>query len=235
MGVYIKSNGQLQKIGGKYSTINQKIFYGTCDTAANVVAKVITVSADQNFVLTTGCVVYVKFANSNSASSPTLNVNGSGDKSLMYSGTAPYTGSSAAVCGTANYIHQYIYDGTYWVWQGYNTEKDTTYSAMSVAEMNAGTATNSRTIRADRLRSTVETWIDAKIGKSLTSTKTLSPTDPTTYTFTDSSITTDSTIDIYSSIFGVNPTSATVATGSCTVVFPKYSSAVSMICKIYVK
>lgn len=47
----------------------------------------------------------------------------------------------------------------------------------------------------------------------------------TTYTFSNSAITTDSVIDIYDSIFGFSPTGMTVSTGSCTVTFPAQSSS----------
>ena len=47
----------------------------------------------------------------------------------------------------------------------------------------------------------------------------------TSYTFSDASITTDSVIDIYDSIFGFSPTGMTVSTGSCVVTFPAQSSS----------
>lgn len=46
----------------------------------------------------------------------------------------------------------------------------------------------------------------------------------TSYTFSDASITTDSVIDIYDSIFGFSPTNMTVSNGSCTITFPAQSS-----------
>lgn len=46
----------------------------------------------------------------------------------------------------------------------------------------------------------------------------------TSYTFTDASITADSVIDIYDTIFGFAPTAMTVSTGTCTVTFPAQSS-----------
>ena len=49
-------------------------------------------------------------------------------------------------------------------------------------------------------------------------------TSTTSYTFSDDSITTDSVIDIYDTIFGFSPTNMTVSTGSCTVTFPTQSS-----------
>ena len=57
----------------------------------------------------------------------------------------------------------------------------------------------------------------------LTSTTISSST--TSYTFSDSSITTDSVIDVYDSIFGFAPTNVSVSTGSCTVTFPAQSSS----------
>ena len=46
----------------------------------------------------------------------------------------------------------------------------------------------------------------------------------TSYTFTDSAIKADSTIDIYDEIFGFAPTGVTTSTGSCTITFPAQSS-----------
>lgn len=66
-------------------------------------------------------------------------------------------------------------------------------------------------------------------------TQTLSTSSTTTYTFTNSKITTSSAIDVYTDIYGVNPSSVSVSSGTCTVVFPKYSSATSMACRIYIK
>ena len=46
----------------------------------------------------------------------------------------------------------------------------------------------------------------------------------TSYTFSDASITVDSVIDIYDTIFGFAPTGCTVSAGSCTITFPAQSS-----------
>ena len=50
----------------------------------------------------------------------------------------------------------------------------------------------------------------------------------TSLTFSDASITTSSTIDIYSSVFGVNPTNAVVTTGQLVLTFPSQSVAVDV-------
>lgn len=49
-------------------------------------------------------------------------------------------------------------------------------------------------------------------------TSTLS-TGSTTVTFTNEAITTNSTIDVYTSVFGVNPTDITLSAGSMTITF----------------
>lgn len=66
-------------------------------------------------------------------------------------------------------------------------------------------------------------------------TNVLSTSVDTDYVFTDAHITADSVIDVYSTIFGVNPSNVTVSNGTCTVTFPKHTDAVEMTCRIYIK
>ena len=80
--------------------------YGTCSTAASTAAK--TVACD-GFSLITGAEITVKFTVSNTADSPTLNVNGTGAKPIFYRG--------AAITKTyivANRTYTFRYDGTNW-------------------------------------------------------------------------------------------------------------------------
>lgn len=132
-----------------------KMYYGTCTTAAATAAKVVTVSADQDFELTVGALVMVKFSVSNSASNVTLNVNSTGAKSIYYN-NAVYTGTSTTVCGYANAHFVYMYDGTNWVWVSHSADSNTTYSTMSVAEGKTATATNARTMRSDYLKQIIQ-------------------------------------------------------------------------------
>jgi len=132
-----------------------KMYYGTCTTAAATAAKVVTVSADQDFKLTVGALVMVKFSASNSASSVTLNVNSTGAKSIYYN-NAVYTGTSTTVCGYANAHFIYMYDGTNWVWIGHGSDSNTTYSAMSVSEGQTATATSARSMRSDYLKQIIQ-------------------------------------------------------------------------------
>lgn len=69
----------------------------------------------------------------------------------------------------------------------------------------------------------------------LDETETLSTTTDTTFTFTDSKIHTTSTIDVFATILGMGVKTMVVSEGECTIVFPPYSSAMSMTCRIYIR
>lgn len=104
---------QIQIPSGTYD-IMTKSFYGTCATAAATAAKVVTLSNAVGWNLVPGVVIGVKFTYSNTAASVTLNVNGSGAKSIYYA-NAVYTGKATQITGLQNYIIYYMYDGTNWV------------------------------------------------------------------------------------------------------------------------
>jgi hypothetical protein len=80
--------------------------YASCSTAAETVAKVVTVD---NFSLEAGAIVMVKFTVTNSATAPTLNVNNTGAKSIYFKGAA-----ISASYLKANYTYQFVYNGTQW-------------------------------------------------------------------------------------------------------------------------
>jgi hypothetical protein len=126
------------------------IYYGTCGTAAATAAKVATVNGVTE--LKTGITIAVKFTYTNTIANPTLNVNSLGAKSIKrYGTTAPST--SAASAWNAGSVVTLTYDGTYWQMHDWN---NSTYSALSDADMKAGTATASRLITAARLKEAVE-------------------------------------------------------------------------------
>ena len=77
--------------------------YGTCSTAAATAAKVVSCS---NFALITGAEITVKFTVTNTASSPTLNVNNTGAKAIYYRGSAISAGYLAA-----NRTYTFRYNG----------------------------------------------------------------------------------------------------------------------------
>lgn len=64
-------------------------WYGTCPTAENVAAKVVTTSAG-DFSLTAGSIVFVKFTNRLYTANTTLNVDGTGAVTIKQNGAAPH-------------------------------------------------------------------------------------------------------------------------------------------------
>ena len=96
--------------------------FGTCSTAAGTAAKVVSLT---NFTLVTGARITIKFTVTNTAASPTLNVNGTGAKPIVYRGSAIAAGYLAA-----NRVYEFVYDGTNYALVGdIDTNTNTTYSA----------------------------------------------------------------------------------------------------------
>ena len=89
------------------------IYYGTCSSSASTVDKVVDLEDATGFELTTGAVIVVRFTATNSASNPTLNVDGTGAKPiLLYGTTKAGTGSSGWKAGA---IQLFVYNGSGWV------------------------------------------------------------------------------------------------------------------------
>lgn len=99
-------------------------FYGTCSTAAGTAAKVVSLPG---FTLQTGAEVTVRFTVTNTASSPTLNVNSTGAKPIQYRNAAIAAGYLAA-----DRTYGFVYDGTYWQLVG-DVDTNTTYTAATAA------------------------------------------------------------------------------------------------------
>ena len=130
------------------------IGYGTCSTAAATAAKVV---ACTGFSLTTGARISVRFTVTNTAASPTLNVNSTGAKAIRYRNAAITAGYLSA-----NRTYDFVYDGTYYQLVG-DVDTNTTYAAATVAPKAAGTAavgTSAKYAREDHVhpeRTTVST------------------------------------------------------------------------------
>lgn len=116
----------LMSAADKTKLNNTNIAYATCSTAAATVAKVATITGNSNWALTTGAIIGIKFTESNSASNPTINVNGTGAKSVVY-GTAAITTSNLTYAGYADRTILYMYNGTNYVFLGwsYDANSDT--------------------------------------------------------------------------------------------------------------
>ena len=131
------------------------VFYGTCSTAAGTVAKVVECDDFTSDNLKAGAIIIVTFTatNSGAVGSLTLNVNSTGAKHIKYINNGTLGNLSSAGYLKANVEYPFYYDGTNWVcWFNVNS----TYSALSEADMKAGTATASRLISAARLKQAVE-------------------------------------------------------------------------------
>ena len=86
---------------------NDATFYATSSSSASTSAKTATVQEPPGFELKEGVVVSVKFTNANTASSPTLNVDGTGAKPIRTLGTS-------SAYWAAGQTVLFVYDGTYW-------------------------------------------------------------------------------------------------------------------------
>ena len=129
-----------QDISGKYDSSNGSLIaYGTCTTAAATSAKVVTLSGVTNWSLKVGAVICVKSSYTNTAQNPTLNVNGSGAKPIVY-GSANITTSSLSMATESTRQTMYFYNGTAWVWISHNVDNNTTYSNRAAAS--GGTQTS---------------------------------------------------------------------------------------------
>ena len=80
------------------------IHYGTCSTAAATVAKTVSCTG---FTLVTGAEITIRFTVTNTAKCPTLNVNNTGAKAIVYRNAAISAGYLAA-----NRVYKFVYDGT---------------------------------------------------------------------------------------------------------------------------
>lgn len=109
--------------------------YGTCSTAANQAAKVVTCT---NFSeLVTGVTIHVKFTNSNTASNATLNVNSTGAKNLCRYGTTG-VGTTVKSSWSAGAVVSFTYDGTSWVMNDY-IEDTTGMTSLTIDDADSDT------------------------------------------------------------------------------------------------
>lgn len=131
---------------------SENVFYGTCSTAAATAAKVATLdTSNRNFSLTTGVRVAVTFKYGNSATTPTLRVDGSTTGTAKTIGTPTASGTISTGAGTTyNTWGPYetvifTYNGTYWVKGGTGYA---TYNMGKYVNQSTSTSANWRRILA---------------------------------------------------------------------------------------
>ena len=106
-------------VTAELSRIEAKVGYVTCATGASYSAKTVSLS---DFSLTTGIRLVVKMSYANTATSPTLNVNNTGAKTLYYNGN-PATADNTWEDGETLDVY---YDGTNYQWRfGQRRQHDT--------------------------------------------------------------------------------------------------------------
>lgn len=116
------------------------IVYGVCDTLADDINKVVTVSDD--FKLTVGAAIIIKFTNANSIASPTLNVNNTGAKPMYRYGTTAMSTATTTSGWVAGAVQMLVYDGNGWIRDYWN---NTTYSNASLGSGYATCSTDEAT------------------------------------------------------------------------------------------
>ena len=136
--------GTTQDISESDST---RIFRATCSTAASTTAKVATLqTSNKNFSLSAGVRVAVTFTYGNSATTPTLRVDGSATGTaktiaIASSATEKTTGNGTTYNTWGPYeTVLFTYDGTYWVNGGSSRSIYNAYSQASAA--GSGTVTS---------------------------------------------------------------------------------------------
>lgn len=116
----------------------QRVYVGTCSTAAATNPKVCTVEdfpVDGNGEPYAGTEIVVKFTATNTSTSttPELNVNGTGAIRIWYN-NAVLASAKSAYAGYANRYLHYVYDGTYWVFMGHSVDNNSTYSNVALGQ-----------------------------------------------------------------------------------------------------
>lgn len=139
---------------------NAKIFSGTCSTAGATAVKEVTCPNFTSSDLVTGAVIFVTFTTTNSAAVADLrlNVNNTGEKNLYQLINTTYGNITSAGQLRKNQTYCFHYDGSAWTTiLNYNNS----YSSMTQAEADTGTATNARSISATVLSTTIANKISA--------------------------------------------------------------------------
>ncbi len=155
-------------------------WYGTSSSAADATEKVVTISGYNSALSpSAGQCLIVKPTTTSTVANSTIKIVDSNNNVLLAAkdmryNNAAITTSTDSIVWNANYPTIFMYDGTYWVFLAHGIDSNTTYSAMSVAEGTAGTATNSRTMRADYLKDIITARMTTQIsGYNASKTQTL--------------------------------------------------------------
>ena len=101
--------------------------YGTCTSTAATAEKVVNLAEGSSWELAAGSIITVLFSETNTAGTPTLNVNGTGAKNIYY-GANQIVDSSLGYAGTENRLITFIYDGAQYRFSSWGYDANSTYS-----------------------------------------------------------------------------------------------------------
>ena len=205
------------------------VVYATSSDTASTVAKTATIVSGTLSTLTSGVQAIVKFEETNTASSPTLNIGGTGAKSIKrYGSTA--VGQNQNESWVAGSPVLFVYDGTNWVIAGW---LNTTYSGGTSSGITTGTdnlnyiwspkqihdgivglATDVNVTQTNATPSSYTYWRPLIIGTSSNASEGFTPSTSTgtTYTF--------NTLE-------VQPSSGTIRMGKASMYNGSYTTKIS--------
>ncbi|MCR5194257.1 MAG: hypothetical protein K6B71_01880 [Alphaproteobacteria bacterium] len=143
------------KVNGAPLSNENSVFYGTSSTAAATTQKAVSIPAITT--LGVGTVIVVQPTNTSTVANSTIKLNDFAAYPMRYNNAAITTSTDSIVWNSA-YPSVFVFDGTYWRFLSHGVDSNTTYSAMSVAEGQTGTATSSRVVRADYLKQIIQYW-----------------------------------------------------------------------------
>lgn len=103
-------NSRFSEISENFRVISGFSAWAECKTGAGDAAKTATCS---NLKLSTGVSVFVRFAQTNSAANPTLNINGTGAKPIFFNGKPVPVGRLEKDC-----VYPLTFDGKNWIVTG---------------------------------------------------------------------------------------------------------------------
>ena len=134
-------------IGADQSMPIAATLYGTCSTVATAAQKDVTLDALTN--ITAGVTVHVKFTNANTANKPTLHFSGMNSETAI---AIKNNGTDSSITWAAGALISFTYDGTNWVMHDANT----TYSAISEAEVKSDSSTTARLVTGQRVNQAID-------------------------------------------------------------------------------
>ena len=134
--IFAKVSQMFKNVRYLYKTLTalntNKLQIVECSTARSTAAKTVTLA---NFTLETGAHIFVRFTNTGSSNPSSGNLTlkvGSSDAKTIVDGHTNKTVMTYANAGYFynNYVAEFVYDGTYWVWL--NRDTNTTYTGASL-------------------------------------------------------------------------------------------------------